>query len=282
MILVADSGSSKTDWWLSNGKEVNTRFESVGLNPTFCTQDFIVETLNKTFSSDDIKTITKIFFYGAGCRSKDEIARVKNALTIVFPDAESMVDHDIKGSAIATCGNKEGIACILGTGSNVCLWNGADVMPQIPVFGMGYIIGDDGSGSHLGKTLLRKYLYNEMPADLRNELIEMDINKTNIVENVYGKEGANRYLASFARFIQDRKTHPFLQKLVKECFHVFFKTHIVKYDNYQTLPVNFVGSIAFIFEEQLKEVAAEYGAHVGVVIKKPIDNLLKFHLPDIN
>ncbi len=282
MILVADSGSSKTDWWLSNGKEVNTRFESVGLNPTFCTQDFIVETLNKTFSSDDIKTITKIFFYGAGCRSKDEIARVKNALTIVFPDAESMVDHDIKGSAIATCGNKEGIACILGTGSNVCLWNGADVMPQIPVFGMGYIIGDDGSGSHLGKTLLRKYLYNEMPADLRNELIEMDINKTNIVENVYGKEGANRYLASFARFIQDRKTHPFLQELVKECFHVFFKTHIVKYDNYQTLPVNFVGSIAFIFEEQLKEVAAEYGAHVGVVIKKPIDNLLKFHLPDIN
>jgi len=282
MILVADSGSSKTDWWLSNGKEVNTRFESVGLNPTFCTQDFIVETLNKTFSSDDIKTITKIFFYGAGCRSKDEIARVKNALTIVFPDAESMVDHDIKGSAIATCGNQEGIACILGTGSNVCLWNGADVMPQIPVFGMGYILGDDGSGSHLGKTLLRKYLYNEMPADLRNELIEMDINKTNIVENVYGKEGANRYLASFARFIQDRKTHPFLQELVKECFHVFFKTHIVKYDNYQTLPVNFVGSIAFIFEEQLKEVASEYGAHVGIVIKKPIDNLLKFHLPDIN
>jgi len=282
MILVADSGSSKTDWWLSNGSDVNTRFESVGLNPTFCTQDFIVETLKNTFSESDIKVITKIFFYGAGCRSKEEIARVKNALTIVFPDAESMVDHDIKGSAIATCGNKEGIACILGTGSNVCLWNGTDVMPQIPVFGMGYILGDDGSGSHLGKTLLRKYLYNEMPADLRNELIEMGINKTNIVENVYGKDGANRYLAGFARFIQDRKTHPFLQELVKECFHVFFKTHITKYENYQTLPVNFVGSIAFIFEEQLKEVAAEYGAHVGVVIKKPIDNLLKFHLHDIN
>jgi N-acetylglucosamine kinase-like BadF-type ATPase len=282
MILVADSGSSKTDWWLSNGADVNTRFECVGLNPTFCTQDFIVETLKNTFTSDDIKIITKIYFYGAGCRSTEEIARVKNALTIFFPDAKSMVDHDIKGSAIATCGNKEGIACILGTGSNVCLWNGSEVMPQIPVFGMGYILGDDGSGSHLGKTLLRKYLYNEMPADLRNELIEMGINKTNIVENVYGKEGANRYLAGFARFIQDRKTHPFLQELVKECFHVFFKTHITKYENYQTLPVNFVGSIAFIFEEQLKEVAAEYGAHVDVVIKKPIDNLLKFHLPDTN
>ncbi|MDI1232806.1 MAG: hypothetical protein PSX81_00835 [bacterium] len=278
MILVADSGSSKTDWFLSNGSEVNIRLESIGLNPTFCTQEVIIKELNKTFVKNEQSTVSKIFFYGAGCRSVAEIARVQSALDQVFPNSENHVDHDIKGSAIATCGNKEGIACILGTGSNVCLWDGQAIVPQIPVFGMGYILGDDGSGSHLGKTLLRKFLYNEMPLEIRADIDEMGINKTNIVENIYGKAGANMYLASYSRFIQDRIAHPFMQDLVKECFHVFFKTHIVKYENYQTLPVNFVGSVAFVFKEYLLSVAAEYGVHIETIIKKPIDNLMQYQL----
>lgn len=278
MILVADSGSSKTDWVISDGSHVNLKFESVGLNPTFCSEEFITEVLKNTFQNKEQAIVTKVYFYGAGCSSIAEVARVKNALQVVFPEAESFVDHDIKGSAIAACGNSEGIACILGTGSNVCSWDGKQITPQIPVFGMGYILGDDGSGSHLGKILLRKFLYNEMPDDIRADLNALGINKTNIVENVYGKTGANKYLAGYARFIQERISHPFMQTVVKDCFHVFFQTHIVKYENYQRVPVNFVGSIAFEFQEQLKEVAAAYKVHIETIIKKPIENLVKFHL----
>ncbi len=278
MILVADSGSTKTDWFLSDGQNVEVRLESIGLNPTFRSKDFIVNILKKTFVKNEAAAIEKIFFYGAGCSSTGEIGRVQDALDEVFAHSKNYVSHDIEGSAIATCGSREGVACILGTGSNACHWDGHKITPQIPYFGMGFILGDDGSGSHLGKVLLRKFLYNEMPNEIRSELIKLGITRTNIVENVYGKEGANVYLANYARFVQDNIAHPFIQEIVCHCFREFFITHIVKYENYTSIPVNFVGSVAFVFKEQLQLVAKEFKVNIETIIQHPIDNLMAFHL----
>ncbi len=278
MILVADSGSTKTDWFLSNGSNINQRLDSRGLNPTFLSKAQIEEVVKATFLNCKTDEVTKVFFYGAGCSSTGEVSRVQDALKSVFKLANNYVSHDIEGSAIATCGNQQGIACILGTGSNVCLWDGHRVLPQIPVFGMGYILGDDGSGSHIGKSIIRRFLYNDLPQDLRDEMINLGLNKANIVENVYGKPDANIYLASFAKLVLHHIAHPAMQKIVEDCFHEFFETHITKYENYQTIPVNFVGSVAFVFEKQLRKVGNTFGVKIETIIKNPIDNLMQFHL----
>lgn len=277
-ILVADSGSSKTDWFLTDDTGNGIFFESTGLNPTFRSQAFIEDVLKKTFINNEKEIVEKVYFYGAGCSSAGEIGRVQNALDNFFRKSENYVSHDIEGSAIATCGDKEGIACILGTGSNACHWSGSEVLHQVPEFGMGYILGDDGSGSHLGKVLLRKFFYNEMPEDIRNELIKIGVNKAGVVEDVYGKQEANMYLAGYTRFIQEHISHPFIVEVVEHCFRIFFETHIVKYDKYKQLPANFVGSVAFIFQDQLRNVAKEFGVHIETIVKKPIENLVLFHL----
>ncbi len=278
MILVADSGSTKCDWEFVGARDIIQHVESVGLNPTFHDSAFITVKTIKAFKGIDTNAFTHLFFYGAGCSNEHNNDIVKTGLQKVFPNAEIYVSHDIEGSAIATCANKEGIACILGTGSNVCYWNGKKIVPQIPIFGMSYILGDEGSGAYLGKSLLRAYFYNQMPINLSMLLKSNGINKSHVEENVYNKPGANVYLASFTRFIYENRQQNFIQELIKKAFRDFFDTHILHYKKHRTVPVNFVGSIAFLFQDELRLVAREYKVNIGNIIKQPIENLLQYHL----
>jgi glucosamine kinase len=281
MILVADSGSTKCDWIYIGGGSTTQRLESPGLNPTFLSSNSITAKVAKTFKNIDTNRFTQIFFYGAGCSSDHNNEIVAEGLRKVFAKAEVHVSHDIEGSAIATCANKEGIACILGTGSNACFWSGKKINPQIPVFGMSYILGDEGSGAYLGKMLLKAFFYNQMPINLSMLLKGEGINKSVVEENVYNKPGANVYLASFTRFIYEHRTDKFMHELIKKAFRDFFDTHIVHYKKHKTVPVNFVGSVAFLFQDELKQVAKEYKVRIDTIIKQPIDNLLQHHLKPV-
>jgi hypothetical protein len=277
MILVADSGSTKCDWLYTGAGDKIRSVESPGLNPTFHASNYITVKTAKAFKGIDTNAFTHVYFYGAGCSSENNCEIVRSGLQKVFNHAQIHVSHDIEASAIATCANKEGIACILGTGSNVCYWNGKKIMAQIPVFGMGYILGDEGSGAHLGKLLLKAFFYNEMPINLSLSLKSLGITKSVVEENVYNKPGANVYLASFTRFMYENKDHKFIQELIRKGFRDFFETHIIHYKKHKQVPINFVGSVAFLFQDQLRQVAKEYRVQVGTIIKQPIENLLQYH-----
>ncbi|MCC6818378.1 MAG: hypothetical protein IT245_05775 [Bacteroidia bacterium] len=278
MILVADSGSTKCSWMFSGITPTPRHFESVGLNPFFMKKEQIIREVKKTFKDITVEKFTKLYFYGSGCSTDSRKEFIRNALSEVFVNAEIHVEHDMDASAIATCGNKEGIACILGTGSNVCYWSGKAILPQIPKFGLGFILGDEGSGMHMGKLLLKAYFYNEMPINIRLYFDNTFPDKEDIINSIYNKPNPNVYLASFAKFLGENVNFKYIESIVLASFREFFATHIVKYGKHKTVPVHFVGSIAFVFQAQLQQVAKEFKVNLGNIIKQPINNLFEFHL----
>ncbi|NQW42492.1 MAG: hypothetical protein HQ463_03555, partial [Bacteroidetes bacterium] len=276
--VVADSGSTKTDWILVDKNRVPKSLSSIGLNPWHHSAETITNTVKGTFSEDDISMVTEVYFYGSGSSTDDKKKIVYHALKLVFKNANVNVEHDLIASAIACCGDAEGLACILGTGSNICHWTGTQIEEQVPFFGIGYILGDEASGCYLGKQLIRDFLYCSMPSEISNKLKEGGLTKDIIIEKVYSQKGANVYLASFTYFIYENKHESYITQLVLNSFDDFFKTHIIKFDKYQQIPVNFVGSIAFLFQDELNSIANKYGVTVQTIIKQPIDNLMAFHL----
>jgi glucosamine kinase len=278
MILVADSGSTKCDWMFMGITKMPRVIESAGLNPYFLKKEQIVREVKKTFKDHTLTKFTHVYFYGSGCSSEVLKDVLRLALAEVFTEAKIHVSHDLDAAAIATCGNKEGIACILGTGSNACYWGGKTILPQIPTFGLGYILGDEGSGMHMGKLLLKAYFYNEMPINIRLFFESNMDSRDKITESVYQKANPNVYLASYAKFLGENINFKYIESIVLASFREFFSTHIVKYGKHKTVPVNFVGSIAFVFQNQLHQVAKEFKVNIGTIIKQPIQNLFDFHL----
>ena len=277
MLLIADSGSTKCDWLLMSGEEVILETSTMGFNPYFHDEAVISGALR--FHRDLQKyanRISSIFFYGAGCSSKELNAIVHRALKSVFPVARITVDHDLNGAAMACYDGEPGIACILGTGSNSCFFDGNVVTEEVPA--LAYILGDEGSGSYYGKQLLAGYLYKHLPAELHADFeAQYGIGKDEIMENVYMKPNANVYLASFMRFFSSHKQHPWVQERVLKGMTHFLKTHVMCYPNYREVPVNFVGSVAFYFEGILRRAAEPLGITVGRIVKKPIHGLAKYH-----
>src|SRR5476651_1099058 len=207
MILVADSGSSKTDWLLENPDGEPEEFKTDGLNPYFLTEKEIAKTI-QTQGAELVKRnfkISEIFFFGAGCSNPDRREMISNALSQVFPKTFISVDSDLLGSAYATCGKEKGLCCVLGTGSNISFFDGEDIFEGKQ--GLGFVLGDEGSGSWFGKALVRDFLYGNMPAEIAkafNERYHLD--KETIIKNVYQKPKANSYLATFARFLNEVRT----------------------------------------------------------------------------
>lgn len=282
MILVADSGSTKCDWMFLGITKVPRHIESMGFNPFFHKKELIVKELKKTFKDHTLSKFTHVYFYGSGCSSEANREHIKSALSEVFTDARIQVAHDLEAAAIATCGNKEGISCILGTGSNACYWNGKAIQPQIPAFGLGYVLGDEGSGMHMGKLLLRAYFYNEMPINLRLYFESNNHSKEDILDHIYNKPNPNVYLASYTRFLADNINFKYIESIVLTAFRDFFTTHIVKYNKHKNVPVHFVGSVASVFQNQLMQVAKEFKVSVGTIIKQPIQNLFEYHLKNLD
>ncbi|MFP5078997.1 N-acetylglucosamine kinase [Pedobacter sp. JCM 36344] len=277
MILVADSGSSKTDW-MGYSPEGNITFSTQGINPYFLNANDILKIFSKKKEfaafADDVK---EIYFFGAGCSSPDKIEVISNGISSYFTKAYISVEHDLIGSAYATCGDKPGLTCILGTGSNISYYDGKEV--HNGSHGLGYILGDEGSGTHFGRKLITSYLYNEMPADLSFDFKEMfGIDKESVITNVYLNAAPNIFLASVSRFMADRTSHLFILNILKEGFQEFIDTNIKDYPNYKELNCHFVGSIAFFYQDILKEVCKKNQVTIGKILQKPIEGIYNYIL----
>lgn len=279
MILVADSGSSKTDWLLSQPDKEPIEFRSPGLNPYFLTEKEIVKVLqDKTtgltaYSAD----VTEIYFFGAGCSGPDRHEIVSNALSVIFPKAYISVDSDLLGSAYATCGHEKGLCCVLGTGSNISFFDGEEI--HSGKHGLGFVLGDEGSGTWFGKAMITDFLYGKMPGDIYQQFEKTySITKEVVIANVYQKPRANAYLASFARFLNVIRDTDYGQSLLKQGLTEFIETNIKSYPQYHRYKCNFVGSIAYVFADELKALCAEHDVKVGKIIRQPIHDLLEFIL----
>jgi glucosamine kinase len=280
MILIADSGSTKCDWVLLNGSERVAEVDTIGFNPFYYDEQSIANVLSKVevFASH-AAAVTEVHFYGSGCSSPERNVTVENALKLVFPNAAINVGHDVLGAALAACQGEKGIACILGTGSNSCYYDGKDVSEVIP--SLGYILGDEGSGAWFGKKLITDYLYKEsIPIGLKQELESKRHTKGTILENIYMKPHANVYLASFMTIIANHRQTEYVHKLMSDGMRQFLQRHICCFDNYKDVKSSFVGSVAYHFQDFLQVETEKLHIPVGNIIKRPIDGLVAFHLKD--
>jgi glucosamine kinase len=274
MILVADSGSTKTNWLTAN----STLMETIGFNPFFHTSEAIYEELAKNSDLNKIRSgVSKVYFYGAGCSSPERNGIVEKSLHQFFINAEIHVDHDLKAAAIATYDGRKCISCILGTGSNACVYDGIDIDYSVPR-GLGYILGDEASGSYFGRRLLTAFLYKELPqATYDHMLNQYRLTKENILWAVYNEPHANVYMARFAKVLTQSTDREYIESMVYDGFKDFFRHNVICFNDYKNYPVHFVGSIAFHFKELLRRVAAEFGCELGNVDRQPIFKLLEWH-----
>jgi N-acetylglucosamine kinase-like BadF-type ATPase len=279
MILVADSGSSKTDWLLSTPQQESISFKSAGLNPYFLTEKEIAKIIQEqvpdmvAYAGD----ITEIYFFGAGCSSPDRHEIVSNAISQLFTKAFISVDSDLLGCAYATCGYEKGICCVMGTGSNISFFDGENIHDG--QHGLGFVLGDEGSGTWFGKAMITDFLYGNMPADINQKFdAAYGLNKEIVIKNVYQKPNANTYLASFSKFVSEIKTTPYGQALLEKGLVEFIESNIKSYPEYHRYKCHFVGSIAYFFAEELTELCHGHGVKTGKIIKQPINDLMAFIL----
>ena len=276
MIVVVDSGSTKADWKMINGSEVQS-ITTMGFNPVFHSEDAIYDELQESYVPEvATEKVQKVYYYGAGCWDNRLKSTVQKAMDRIFEHAEIEVHHDLLGAARATCGHDPGVSCIIGTGSNSCLYDGVDVIDNVT--NLGYLLGDEGSGTHLGKRLIRAFFYWEMPKTLHQELeSSLQGGKQSILDNVYNGEPPNVYLASFTKFMGDHQNHPFIQRILFDSFEQFIDRHVRKYRNHMSLPIHFIGSVAYYFKQTLSVILDARDMQMGNFIQKPIDELVRFH-----
>jgi len=274
--LIADSGSTKCEWTLIHkGKKKNIHTQ--GISPYFLSGTQIAELVKKELLPKiNEPDVQEVFYYGTGCKSAANRQMIKKAIEKVLPDAAVSVQTDLMAAARALCGYDKGIACILGTGSNSCYFNGNKILKNSP--GLGYVLGDEGSGAYLGKKVLQYYLYKTFDEDLTFRFNEkFRTNQVEILENVYQKPLPNRYLASFAIFLADNRGHYMIENIIEDGLNDFFFQHICKYRESWKLPIHFVGGIAFGFKDVILDLGKTYELEVGNIIKAPMEGLIKFH-----
>ncbi len=278
MILIADSGSTKTDWRILDQNEVIAQTQTVGFNPYYQDADSIANELKVNLLPLCTKEVTQVFYYGTGVTNEEKAAVIKDAILKVFPTCQQIeAQSDVVGAARAACGKTAGIACILGTGSNSIYFDGEKTGFQVPP--LGFWLGDEGSGGHLGKSLLLSYLHKEMPLEIRAKFEEKygAMDRLMVLENAYHKPFPNRYFASFSRFLFDNLEDNYCKKLVENCFLQFFEKYILKYPMCHETDVNFVGSVAFYYKDLLIEVADSQNIRIGRILEVPIGGLVEFH-----
>lgn len=277
-LLIADSGTSKTDWVILNGKEVIHLSQTIGFNPYFQSSEDISREIQAKLlpelQSQEIP-IQKVVFYGSGCSNEANKDLVASALQASLGIQKREVQHDLLAAARALCGRKAGIAAILGTGSNSCLYDGESITHNLP--SGGYLWGDQGGGSQLGKLFIRDYFEDELPSDLVSEFEHAGYNRDVILDNVYRKPYPSRYLASVSRFLSGLREHPHVRKILIECFSSFFSKQIAKYPDSRHYKIGVVGSVGFFYRDVLQAVAADFGYQLGEVLQSPMPGLIRYH-----
>lgn len=277
MILIADSGSTKTEWNLIVNNDDVRKFQTIGFNPYFIDSKGIEEELEKNLLPfvNELQ-VKKVFFYGAGCSSLQKKDIVREPLEKFFRIAEVEVEHDLLAAARSLCGHEKGIACILGTGSNSCLYDGNEIIENVE--SVGYMFGDEGGGVFIGKQLITAYLRNELPVELRIKFEEKyPVRFNHILDAVYKQAFPNRFLASFSPFMHENKEHPYIYQIIFDAFDKFITYQVSKYTNYSKFELNCTGSIGFHYMEILEKVAEKWNIKIGTINKTPMSGLVNYH-----
>ncbi|WP_343533013.1 BadF/BadG/BcrA/BcrD ATPase family protein [Pedobacter sp.] len=280
MIVIADGGSTKTNWCLINEAGRKIHFNTEGYNPYFAKQDYIENSLRTTLpDSLDPTKLDEVYYYGAGCSTDANKKIVADAMQKVFVNAKINVDHDLLASCRALLGDEPGFAAILGTGTNTCLYDGKGIALNID--SLGYFLGDEGSGSNIGKRLLADYMKGFMPKGLSESFFNIyGLSNEDIFDNIYNKPLPNRFCASFSKFLYDFKTvyTEYAEDVIDTAFTAFFEKLVIHYPNYNKHLLNVVGSVGYSFRDRLSVVADKYEMGVGKIIRSPIDDLVEYHL----
>lgn len=280
-ILIADSGSTKTDWCLLQTGKKPRRYVTQGMNPFFHTEEACANILSRELKINRKQvSIERVIFYGAGVKDLAKKALLQKILKRHFSIKAAEVYSDMLGAARATAADQKGIVCILGTGSNSCYYNGKKIMKQNP--SLGYIIGDEGSGVYLGKRVLQYYFYKTFDDELQDAFrIKFGNDLNAILRNIYAAPHANRYLASFTLFLMEHKDHYMVQNIVEDAFIDFYQRHILKYRESWQYPVHFAGTVAYEFSSVIHSLHQQYGLSTGSIIKNPVEALCRYHQRDL-
>lgn len=287
MLLIADSGSTKTDWCLCNEGAVLINIQTQGLNPYHQKEEVIEKVLAEELFpqlgsclNHIIPKSLGVVFYGAGCANETACDRVQLAIEKALGVSNVTIYSDLLGAARAVCGHGEGIACVLGTGSNSCLYDGEKIVANTPP--LGYILGDEGSSAVLGRRLVGDCLKNQLPDTVRDEFFaEYGLTQEIILEKVYRQPLANRFLASLTPFLSKHREVPEVHRLLVESFTDFFVRNVKQYRR-PWLPIHFVGSIAYVFAAELKEAAESLGMELGTIQRSPLEGLVEYHTANAN
>lgn len=274
-ILIADSGATKADWYLVSGDRILQQFTGKGITPVFQNlEEMATEVKNNVLPHFKEAQIQAIYFYGSGC-IPEKVPVVKEAIQGSFPMDTVEVYSDLVAAAHALCGHEPGIACILGTGSNSCQWDGKQIINQVP--SLGFILGDEGSGASLGKQLVNEALKGRLTKGLKEAFLEeYKLTQASIIEKVYRQPFPSRFLAGLSPFLLKNIEDPSIHRIVHRGFSDFFERNIKRYD-YQNNTVNFVGSIGWHYQSILKEVATERSIRLGKIIQSPMEGLIDYY-----
>ena len=278
MLLIADSGSTKIDWCLIDNANQRKYFHSIGLNPYNVSEN----TINNEIVANILPNIPanermEMYFYGSGCSTIQKKTQMSNIFQHYLPNTEIHIEDDLLGAARATCGREKGVAAILGTGSNSCLYDGEKIIENLP--SLGYVLCDEGAGTNIGKIVLRNYLRGQMPEHIHKQFAaENPGEEADFLNRLYMGEKPNFYLASFAKFAITRRDDVYCRRIIEEAFNNFFIMQVSQYSDYKQHPINVVGSVGYYAQDVFKEVAEQHGVKVGKVIQAPLEELINYHL----
>lgn len=280
MIIIADSGGSKIDWRLMARDGAITQAHTPGFNPYYQPISDLDESIRSAIVPKATEDVRKVFFYGAGVSSEKNQEVIRETFAAHFPVAETFVGWDLLAAGRALCGKDAGIACIMGTGSNSCLYDGHDIAGNVA--NLGWILADEGSGANIGRRFLVDHLRGKQPDSVARKFAEAyPLTREQFLEKVYQGERPSAFLAGFTRFINDNLSEPYCHQLMYTCFSEFYEEVVMRYDNYERYPVHFVGSIAFHFQSILRQVGADKGVTVKHIMEGPIAGLTLFHQADL-
>jgi len=280
MIVIADGGSTKTNWCLINEAGRKILFNTEGYNPYFSSTAYIIDSLKIGLPDHlEVEKLTEVYYYGAGCSTDAKRKIVADAMQVTFPNAKIFIGHDLLASCRALLGDEAGFAAILGTGTNSCLYDGKDI--SLNIDSLGYFLGDEGSGCYIGKRILSDYMKGYMPKGLRESFYDnFALTNEDIFDNIYNKPLPNRFCAGFSKFLYDYKEsyEDYAFSTVNFAFSAFFENLVTHYPNYKDYKLNCVGSVGYSFRDILSVVADRYEMGIGKIIRSPIDDLVNYHI----
>lgn len=276
-ILLADSGATKCEWCVVDKGKVKKTVFTLGISPYFLNTDQIEELIRRDlFPEISRYKLEAIYYYGTGCKNPANRKSVQKAIQRVFPGQPVEVNHDLMGAARAVCQRGKGIACILGTGSNSCYYDGKKIVKNSP--GLGYVLGDEGSGAYLGKKVIQYYLYKTFDEELAYRFEDkFKMKDVDILDRVYKQPLPNRFLASFTLFLADNRGHYMIENIIEDGLNDFFFQHVIKYKESWNYPIHFVGGVAFGFRDVVSDLCSSYELELGKILQHPIEGLIQYH-----